>query len=348
MKIISIANQKGGCGKTTMAVNVAAALARLGSETLLIDLDPQGHATFAMGYAKESSERKTSYDIFRSHFDNEKTPFSELVIADRTRLSFIPANMMLSAAEINLGGVNGAASIVYKALSDQYFRRFDYVIIDSPPSFGFLTLNAMYAADMILVPMDLSYFSFNGINGVYRVTGLLQSEIGRNPAVYFIMNIFDQRSNFAKQFEEDAKKKLGPYILSSRVRSSVRLREAAKAGKTIFEYDPKSPAALDFYNLTSEIITVEAKGMDVVVKEFALHAPEAGAVYVLGDFNNWQKSEAHMLTKLETGQWSGHFTLNRGKYRYKFLVDNEWRNDPQNPQVEANVFGGADSVVELQ
>ncbi len=347
MKIISIANQKGGCGKTTLAVNVAAALARLGSETLLIDLDPQGHATFAMGYSKESSEKKTSYDIFRGYFDNEKTPYQEIVIADRTRLSFIPANMMLSAAEINLGSVNGAASILFKALADQYFRRFDYVIIDSPPSFGFLTLNAMYAADMIIVPMDLSYFSFNGINGVYRVTGLLKSEIGRNPLVFFVMNIFDQRSNFARQFEVDAKKKLGPYLLNNRVRASVRLREAAKNGKTIFEYDPKSPAALDFYNLTSEILTVESRGLDVVVKEFMLHAPQAGSVYVLGDFNNWQKTEGNMLSKLESGQWSGHFTLGRGKYRYKFLVDDEWQNDPQNPNVEANVFGGADSIVEL-
>ncbi|MDD3088508.1 MAG: AAA family ATPase, partial [Candidatus Omnitrophica bacterium] len=90
MKIISVANQKGGCGKTTLAVNVAAALARLGSETLLIDLDPQGHATFAMGYAKDASEKKTSYDIFRGYFDNEKTVYPELVMNDRTRLSFIP------------------------------------------------------------------------------------------------------------------------------------------------------------------------------------------------------------------------------------------------------------------
>ncbi|MDD3089499.1 MAG: AAA family ATPase, partial [Candidatus Omnitrophica bacterium] len=347
MKIISVANQKGGCGKTTLAVNVAAALARLGSETLLIDLDPQGHATFAMGYSKEASEKKTSYDIFRGYFDNEKTVYPELVMNDRTRLSFIPANMMLSAAEINLGSVTGAASILYKVLSDQYFRRFDYVIIDSPPSFGFLTLNSMYAADMIVVPMDLSYFSFNGINGVYRVTGLLKSEIGRNPQVYFAMNIFDQRSNFAKQFEGDARKKLGPYLLSNKVRSSVRLREAAKAGKTIFEYDPKSTAALDFYNLTSELITVDMKNADVIVREFALHAPQAGSVYVLGDFNNWQKSESNMLTKLETGQWSGHFTLGKGRHRYKFLVDDEWHNDPHNPAVEANVFGGADSIIEF-
>ena len=347
MKIISIANQKGGCGKTTLAVNVSAALARLGSQTLLIDLDPQAHATFALGYAKASSERKTSYDIFRASFDNSDAPFEEIVIHDREKFSFIPANMMLSAAEINLGNVNGAAAILHKTLQDPFFSRYEYVVIDSPPSFGFLTLNSMYAADMILVPLDLSYFSFNGINSVYRVTGLLEAETGRKPSVFFAMNIFDQRSRFAKTFEEDAQKKLGPYLIPSKVRSSVRLREAAKNGKTIFEYDPKCSAALDFYNLTSEILTAEDRDLDRMMKEFFLHAPEAGSVYVLGDFNKWQKTEAARLTKLENGDWSAHFNLEKGKYRYKFLVDDNWIPDPRNSLAEANEFGTHDSILEV-
>lgn len=347
MKIISIANQKGGCGKTTLAVNAAAALARMGIETLLIDLDPQAHATFALGYSKESSERKTSYDIFRSHFDNTEVSYDDMVIRDRDKFSFIPANMMLSAAEINLGGINGAAAILSRTLANSFFEKYEYVIIDSPPSFGFLTLNSMYAADMILVPMDLSYFSFNGINGVYRVTGLLSAETGRNPAIFFIMNIYDQRSNFAKQLEKDAKKKLGPYLFSTKVRSSVRLREAAKAGKTIFEYDPKCSAALDFYNTTSEIVAADVRHPDMSITEFVLHAPQAGEVYVLGDFNNWQKSDASRLTMLESGKWSSHFTLERGTYRYKFMVDDNWMRDPENSTSETNAFGTKDSVLTI-
>lgn len=347
MKIISVANQKGGCGKTTLALNVAAALARLGSETLLIDLDPQAHATFALGYTKKSAERKTSYDVFRAHFDNVEVPAEELIISDRKKLSFIPANMMLSAAEINLGGINGAASILYKTLNKEFFSKYEYVIIDSPPSFGFLTLNAMYAADMVIVPMDLSYFSFNGINSVYRVSNLLNVETGRAPSIFFVMNIFDSRSKFAKELDAEAKTKIGPYLLPTKVRSSVRLREAAKLGKTIFEHDPKSSAALDFYNLTSDILSAENKEIDTTIKEFNLSAPKAGAVYVLGEFNEWQKTEASRLTKMESGNWSGHMTLNRGKYRYKFLVDEEWINDPDNPKVENNVFGSVDSVVEV-
>lgn len=347
MKIISVANQKGGCGKTTLSVNIAAALARLGGETLLVDLDPQAHATYALGYTKIASERKTSYDIFRAHFDEKDIPFNDLIISDRNKLSFIPANMMLSAAEINLGGVNGAAAILHKTLSDPFFQKYEYVIIDSPPSFGFLALNSMYASDMIIVPMDLSYFSFNGVDSVYRVRSLLNAETGRNPAVYFAMSIYDKRSNFAKQFDVEAKRKIGPYLLSTKVRSSVRLREAAKEGKTIFEYDSKSAPALDFYNLTSEILNVESTHADVTVREFSLHAPEAGAVYVLGDFNDWQQSDTNRLTKLENGSWSGHFTLNRGSYRYKFLVDNEWTHDPSNPETESNEFGTVDSIVNV-
>ncbi|MDP8257908.1 MAG: AAA family ATPase [Candidatus Aadella gelida] len=347
MKIISIANQKGGCGKTTLAVNVAATLANMGKQTLLIDLDPQAHATFALGYNEKASGRKTSYDIFRASFDKTEVSFEDIVINDRDHLSFIPANMMLSAAEINLGGVNGAAAILYRTLSDPYFNKYEYVVVDSPPSFGFLTLNSMYAADMMLVPIDLSYFSFNGINSVYRVSSLLKNETGRDPSIFFVLNIFDKRSKFARKLEEEAKKRLGPYLLTSKIRASVRLREAASLGKTIFEHDIKSSASSDFYNLTGELLKSKDKDIKVALKEFSLHAPKAGSVYVLGDFNGWKKSEATRLTKLESGDWAAHFTLDRGRYRYKFLVDNEWISDPNNVNSEHNVFGTADSVLEV-
>ncbi|MCK5451009.1 MAG: AAA family ATPase [Candidatus Omnitrophica bacterium] len=348
MRIISVANQKGGCGKTTLAVNTAATLAKLGNETLLVDLDPQAHATFALGYDKESSERKTSYDIFRAHFDDIEVPYDKIVISNRDKLSFVPANMMLSAAEINLGGVNGAAAILKNTLADPFFDKYEYVVIDSPPSFGFLTLNSMYAADTIVVPIDLSYFSFNGVNSVYRVTSLLKAETGKEPAIYFVMNIYDQRSNFAKKLVIDAKKRIGPYLLPTKIRSSVRLRESSMLGKTIFEYDSKCSAALDFYNFTSELLNVgEQKKDDVFVKEFVLAAPKAGAVYVLGDFNGWRKLETNRLTKLENGEWSAHFTMDKGLYRYKFLVDDKWICDPKNLKTERNVFGTVDSVLEI-
>jgi len=234
-----------------------------------------------------------------------------------------------------------------RALRTPYFGKYEYAIIDSPPSFGFLTLNSMYAADMILVPVDLSYFSFNGIDGVYRVTGLLEKETGIKPPVFFVMNIYDRRSNFAKQLKKDAKRRLGPYLFSTKVRSSVRLREAAAEGKTIFEHAPKCSAASDYYNLASELLVSGDKDAGMIVQQFSLHAPEARTVYVLGDFNGWQKQEANRLSEFEGGCWSGHFTMEKGRYRYKFLVDDRWLRDPGNSRVVANTFGTTDSVLDL-
>ncbi len=345
MRIISVANQKGGCGKTTLAVNIAAAMAKAGKETLLIDLDPQAHATFALGYTKEASLKKTSYDIFRAYFDGLEFPIEDAVISDRDRFSFIPSNIMLSTAEINLGNVNGAAAILSRVLKEQFFEKYEYVIVDSPPSFGFLTLNAMYAADMIVVPVDMSYFSFNGINSVYRVAGLLNTETGRRPSIFFAMNIFDKRSKFAGVFEEDARKKLGPYVFSTKIRSSIRIREASRDGKTIFEYLPESSVSADFVSLAEEITVCNMRDIDVAIKEFVLSSPRAGTVYLLGDFNGWQKSEYSRLAQLENGNWAAHLPLKKGRYRYKYLVDDQWIKDPSNPVVEPNSFGTADSVI---
>ncbi|MBU0571627.1 MAG: AAA family ATPase [Candidatus Omnitrophica bacterium] len=347
MKVISVVNQKGGCGKTTLAVNVAAALARTGYETLLIDLDPQAHATFAMGAREKAPDTKTSYDIFRSRIEDEEILPTELLIADRQKLDFMPANMLLSAAEINLGSVSGAATILSRYLTDTFFLKYDYVIIDSPPSFGFLTLNSMYSADMMIVPIDLSYFSFNGVNSIYRVVSLLNKETGRRPDVFFALNIFDGRSNFARDFEKEAKEKLGRNLFDTRIRSSVRLREAPMLGKTIFEHDPKCNGAIDFYNLTCELINIDRECLDTIVREFVLRAPKADQVYVLGDFNGWKKTETNRLMQYDDGKWSIHLNLKKGKYRYKYMVDGQWMHDPDNVEVEANIFGSIDSIISI-
>lgn len=346
MEIISIVSQKGGCGKTTLAVNLAAALSRLGNEVLLIDLDPQAHATFALGYTEKAQDRKTTYDIFKTHIEGGEINFDELIISgDRANLSFIPSTMLLSATEINLGNVNGAAAILSRNLYDPYFEKYKYVIIDSPPSFGFLTLNALYASSMILVPIDLSYFSFNGVNNIYKITGLLDKETGKSPSIFFLLNIYDKRSNFAKKLEHEAKKKLGQYLFSTKVRASVRLREAAQLGKTIFEHDPRSQSALDFYNLVSEVIAADKVKIDTMLKEFLVSAPKAGEVYVVGDFNGWKKTDSNRLAKLEDGSWTGHLTLKRGRYRYKYIIDDQWVEDPDNPNNEKNSYGSVDSIL---
>ncbi|MBF0216535.1 MAG: AAA family ATPase [Candidatus Omnitrophica bacterium] len=347
MKVISIVNQKGGCGKTTLSVNIAATLAKFGKNTLLIDLDPQAHATYALGYSRKAAEAKTSYDIFRAHLDESEIALDDIILRNRPNFSFIPSNMVLSTAEINLGNVEGAAAILSESLANYKGEDYEYVIIDSPPSFGFLTLNSMYAADILLVPIDLSYFSFNAINSIYRVKGILNSETGKQPEVFFVLNIFDGRSNFAMQLERDVKARVGNFLMSTKIRSCVRLREASGLGKSIFEHDPKSQAALDFYNVTTELLEMGSRDMNLHVKEFLVSAPLASSVYVLGDFNGWKKTEVNKLTKFEDGKWGGHFSLPKGRHRYKFLVDGNWMHDDSNPVLESNIFGSIDSVIEL-
>ncbi|MBF0494518.1 MAG: hypothetical protein HQL28_05240 [Candidatus Omnitrophica bacterium] len=127
----------------------------------------------------------------------------------------------------------------------------------------------------------------------------------------------------------------------------MRLRESAKFGVTIFEHDPKSTAALDFYNLTSEIVNLENRFLDTMLREFSLFAPEAGDVYVLGDFNGWKKCDANKLVKIDDGKWQAHFNIKKGRYRYKFMVDGKWTHDTSNDLVEENVFGSVDSVLSL-
>ena len=127
----------------------------------------------------------------------------------------------------------------------------------------------------------------------------------------------------------------------------MRLREAAQLGHTVFEHAPKSKSALDFYDLTSEILTIRDKDIKTSIKEFFIHAPQAGDVYVLGDFNGWQKSPTSRLAKLENGNWSGHLMLDKGRYRYKYLVDDQWVHDSDNPVKEINSFGSIDSILEM-
>ncbi|MBF0252229.1 MAG: AAA family ATPase [Candidatus Omnitrophica bacterium] len=347
MKIISVVNQKGGCGKTTLAVNMAAALAKLGYETLLIDLDPQAHATYALGYTKNSKITKTAYDLFAPLSDGEQISYEDMIINDRTKLSFIPSNMMLSTAEISLGDISGAASILNDHLANEFFSKYDYILVDSPPSFGFLTLNSIYSSNLILVPVDISYFSFNGVNSIYRVTSLLEKETGKKPDLHFMLNIFDGRSKFSREFVKVAEEKLGKYLFDTKIRSSVRLREAAQEGKTIFEHDSKSSSALDFYNATCELVNIDSKEVDTIIKEFFLNAPSAGSVYVLGDFNGWKRTEANKLSRLEDGKWSAHYHLPKGRYRYKYLVDGNWVHDPNNERAEPNIFGSVDSIAEF-
>ncbi|MDD5439395.1 MAG: AAA family ATPase, partial [Candidatus Omnitrophica bacterium] len=202
MEIIAVANQKGGCGKTITSVNLAGALTQAGKKVLFIDLDPQGHATAAFGM-KIAELAHSTYALFES-FLNPNVVISLEALSHKKydNLWVIGSHISLSTMETKLANVKGAILGLATSLLGEDLSKFDYVIIDTPPNLGFLTLNALHASHRVLVPLDVSVFSLNGVSQIENILALSKSMGFEKPLVNFVLTIFDSRSNFAQSFLE--------------------------------------------------------------------------------------------------------------------------------------------------
>jgi len=365
MKVLAISNQKGGCGKTITAMNLAGALVEMGERVLLIDLDPQAHATLGMGIAQDGSSL-TSYEIFKAFIECRRLDVKELQVKVKEGLYIIPSSMSLSTAEQELSGSEGAISALSNFISDNrtkefvqipaasidnptvidYLNELDYIIIDCPPSIGFLTFNALYAADEVIVPVDMSSFSMQGTKNIEKMVDLLEERKGKRPEVSYLLTLFDKRSNFARSFYERMQEKFGDKLYSTPIRTNIKIREAASRGKTVFEVDPLSNGAKDYWQMALEVTGASPKS-DVKFKELALKAPDAQKVYVVGDFNDWELSDAALL-QMEDGHWKTKLRLNKGQYRYKFVIDDQWVHDESNPMAEDDSYGGKNSILHVE
>jgi len=354
MEIITVTNQKGGCGKTITAVNLAGALARLGKKVLFIDMDPQCHGTSSFGiYIQEAA--KSTYAIFDC-FLNNKTDLSLSDIMQRKNdnLWIIGSHLVLNTIEQRLSGMQGAVLVLSNTLRKYLKIQFDYIIIDTPPNLGFLTLNAMHSASRILIPLDVSLFSLNGVSQIGMVLDLSNSMGFSRPKVNFLITLFDKRSNFAKAFVDKTRDRFGNNLFQTVIRSNIKVREAVEAGKTILEFDPSSNGAKDYEALANEIISEERQGYNrkniqidtnITYASFNLYAPDAESVYVVGNFNNWATDETSLMKKLENGTWVKMVSLPEGIHQYKFVVDGKWIEDPNNSLTEINEFGGRNSLI---
>lgn len=249
-EIIAIANQKGGVGKTTTAVNLSAALATLGQETLLIDMDPQGNATSGVGFDKAEFDPNI-YDVLVDLLPLEKT-IKESALK---KLSVSGANNDLAGAEIELVSALARESRLKGALS-AVKNRFAYVIIDCPPSLGLLTVNALNAADKIIIPIQGEYYSMEGLaqftSAVDRVKNSLNNRLDVEGGV---LTMFDSRMTLSNQVKEEVAKFFGPNMFQSIIPRNIRLAEAPGFGQSIFQYDAKSRGAEAYMSFAREFLS---------------------------------------------------------------------------------------------
>lgn len=248
-KILAFANQKGGIGKTTSAINVAAGIGLLGKKVLLVDLDPQGNSTSGVGVNKRAV-KASSYDVLISRAEATdallKTPYDNLYI--------MPANMNLAAAEFELVSVSGREKRLDNALS-ACKNAFDYIIVDCPPSLGILTINALAASDGLIIPMQCEYFALEGLSQLAMTAK--QCKKLYNPRLEItgiIITMYNGRLNLTLQVLEELKKYYGDKLISTPVPRSVRLSEAPSYGKPIQYYDRFSKGALAYNDIAKEIV----------------------------------------------------------------------------------------------
>lgn len=248
-RIIAIANQKGGVGKTTTATNLSACLAEKGKKVLAIDMDPQGNMSSALGIDKNNIEN-TIYELILEQCSLEECRVEEVI----ENLSIIPSNVNLAGAEIELIGLDNKEYIL-KGYVDEVRDKYDFIVIDCPPSLNTLTVNAMTTADTVLVPIQCEYFALEGLSQLIHTINLVQDRLNPNLEIEgVVFTMFDARTNLSLQVVENVKENLNQAVYKSIIPRNVRLAEAPSHGKPITQYDSKSAGAEAYRDLAEEVI----------------------------------------------------------------------------------------------
>ena len=234
MRTIAIANQKGGCGKTTTAINVGAALAASGWKTLLIDLDPQAHASFGLGANLRSADRSV-YNVL-TKTPEKMLPLSSCVVPVSPKFDVVPANIRLSTLEQELKDKEDAVSALAGIISPLK-GTYTYVILDCPPSLGFLTFNALRAADRVIIPIDMSAFTLMGVGKLLGMLELLKKKTGHAPRVNALATLYDKRTRYAQAMIEEIRTFFGDRMFQTVIRPNVTLKQAVSGGVSVFDFD---------------------------------------------------------------------------------------------------------------
>jgi chromosome partitioning protein len=246
--IISFTNNKGGTGKTTTTVNLAAALALMGRRVLLVDLDPQGNSTVGVGLEKA----KLLYTVYDVLTQNKKVP--EVTLSTKVEnLSILPSNLDLAGAEVELSSVPGREFVLREAMS-QIKHKYDAILIDCPPNVGILTLNAIVASDLLVIPVQCEFYPMEGLPTLLKVMNMVRSRLKTNFEYRVLLTMYDSRTGLSKSVVRQVKEKFGERVLSVIVRRSVRMAEAPAKGVPGIIFSPKNQASEEYRELAMELL----------------------------------------------------------------------------------------------
>ncbi len=254
MRIIAVANQKGGCGKTTVVINLAACLAREGQRTLAVDLDPQGHCALGLAVPEEQIEISIA-DILLEDPAAGPPDLSRVTWQIASNYDLVPSRFDLSTLEQRLAGVPDRETRLRNTL-DAVADKYDFVLIDTPPTVGFLTQNALFAADEIIVPVDTGYFSLHGLSKQLESIRDIRSAYGRAVTVRIAANLYDVRTKLGREILAELRKRHGDAMFSSFINFNTKLKESSSLGQPVAEYDPASSGCRDFVQLAREVIAL--------------------------------------------------------------------------------------------
>jgi chromosome partitioning protein len=365
MRTIAVVNQKGGCGKTTTSINLAGFLAKDGRRVLLVDMDPQGHATLGLSSGAAPPAR-TVYDLLAPNNGSTGLRIRDITISPFKNLDLVPADILLSAVPEKLASVSGRENVLSNALA-QVHPHYDYVVIDCPPNVGLLTFNALKASTEAIVPIDPSFFSLHGLAKLLETFEVLKKQTGHEISARALVTLYTGRSQFVRDVVDEIRRHLSGRHFETVIRHSVKLAEAASHGIPIATYCTHCAGFDDYRALAREVVLMEASmpagvlagsepagqggerpSAPVLTPEgvlFTIEAPDAGRVQLAGDFNEWAVEGSEMSP--EGTIWKTVVKLEPGRYRYRYVVDGRWITDPLNAEVEPAPYGGQNSVFVL-
>ncbi|MDE0885319.1 MAG: AAA family ATPase [Myxococcota bacterium] len=355
MRTISIVNQKGGCGKTTTTVNLAGALATDGFAVLVVDMDPQAHASMALGVDPEEVEE----NLYEVLVEPDASGRLDGVIVNASRgIDLAPAGIVLSALEQRLAAENQEARTERLAAAlSSLGREYDFALIDCPPAVGLLTFNALRASEEVIIPLETSSFAIDGVQKLLETLALLMERVGHTLSVRVLPTLYDGRTRYARETLGEIRELFKDLCFDSVVRLNVKLREAAREGMPISLWAPNATGAADYASVAMEVAMgppaeIEA-GADAQVgaaREVVIEYRDSQAndVRIAGDFNGWVPDRgvlSHVEANGRTRVWVKVLKLPPGIYQYRYFVDGQWRVDPENEESSPGPMGQTNSVL---